>query len=201
MGVGDRIKEARKAKGWTQSSLAEKSGVATITISQYETGKRKPRIEQLEAISNALEVPLFYLLNGAMYTTTEKAFEEYKDFNAWKAVETAVTTLLESMYGKSGELEKERIVNGKRIRKAIRIFRGQNGLICIQDEYFEILVSTVKDVVSSLVRQMKMDENTANRYLQDELDINEAMLKSGFEFDNMEKSVRFKITAVEPIEE
>lgn len=54
MNIGSRIKEIRKAAGLTQSQLAELSGVAAITIRQYELGKRKPRMDQLERIASAL---------------------------------------------------------------------------------------------------------------------------------------------------
>lgn len=62
MNIGMKIKEKRKAAGLTQSKLAELSGVATITIRQYETGKRQPRIEQLEKIANALGISAFELM-------------------------------------------------------------------------------------------------------------------------------------------
>ena len=50
------MREARKKAGLTQAQLAEKSGVATISIHQYETGKRTPRLEQLVYIASALEI-------------------------------------------------------------------------------------------------------------------------------------------------
>lgn len=72
MDIGQRIKAARKAIGLTQDQLAQKSGVATITIRQYETGKRQPRIEQLQAIADALNISLDDLLNiGKLPTKTE----------------------------------------------------------------------------------------------------------------------------------
>jgi len=56
MTVGERIREIRKEKGLTQAQLSEKSGVAAISIHQYETGKRTPRLEQLIYIASALEI-------------------------------------------------------------------------------------------------------------------------------------------------
>ena len=58
--VGGKIKAARKDIGLTQDQLAQKSGVATITIRQYETGKRQPRFEQLQKIADALEIPIAF---------------------------------------------------------------------------------------------------------------------------------------------
>lgn len=62
MNVGERIQEARKQAGLTQKELAQKLGLATGTIQQYELDKRQPRIEQLKEISSVLNVTLGYLL-------------------------------------------------------------------------------------------------------------------------------------------
>lgn len=45
------------AKGWTQTELAQKSGVPQPTISQIEKGNRKyPTHENMKKIAKALEV-------------------------------------------------------------------------------------------------------------------------------------------------
>ena len=49
-------------KGYTQKQLAEKCGMATGTIQQYELNKREPRREQLQKIATALNVPLYELM-------------------------------------------------------------------------------------------------------------------------------------------
>lgn len=53
----------RKLRGLTQAQLAEKSGVAAISIHQYETGKRQPRFEQVSAIADALGVLVTQLVD------------------------------------------------------------------------------------------------------------------------------------------
>lgn len=64
MTIGERIKTARSNAGLTQRALAEKSGMATGTVQQYELGKRQPRIEQLQKIADALDVDINYLVHG-----------------------------------------------------------------------------------------------------------------------------------------
>lgn len=54
MTVGEHIREIRKKRGMTQAQLAEKSGVAAISIHQYETGKRNPQLAQLIRIAAVL---------------------------------------------------------------------------------------------------------------------------------------------------
>lgn len=41
--LGERIKELRLERGLSQKELADKIGVATNTISQYESGKSKTK--------------------------------------------------------------------------------------------------------------------------------------------------------------
>lgn len=52
------IKNLRNAYGLTQKELAEKAGIATITLQQYERNKREPRKEVLSKIAIALNIPV-----------------------------------------------------------------------------------------------------------------------------------------------
>ena len=62
MTLGQIMQKIRKEKGYTQKQLAEKCGMATGTIQQYELNKREPRREQLQKIATALDVPLYELM-------------------------------------------------------------------------------------------------------------------------------------------
>lgn len=53
---GELIKAARKSKGLTQKQLAEKSGLAVVTIQQYERNLRQPRLDNIKKIALALNV-------------------------------------------------------------------------------------------------------------------------------------------------
>lgn len=55
---GDKIKFYRTQQKITQKQLAEKAGIATVSIQQYEANSRKPKIETLQKISLALNVPV-----------------------------------------------------------------------------------------------------------------------------------------------
>lgn len=70
MNIGETIKNIRKKNGFTQKDLGNKLGVSAAMIAQYETGKRKPKIETLNKISVALSVPLEMLLHEV--DTTDK---------------------------------------------------------------------------------------------------------------------------------
>lgn len=54
--VGENIKAAREAKGLTQEELGRKIGVTGVTIMRYEKSQRKPSLDVLFQLSDALGV-------------------------------------------------------------------------------------------------------------------------------------------------
>ncbi len=80
MTIGGRIEKKRKDAGWTQTELAEKSGVAPSAISQIENNKRHPSTIVLKKIANALSVSMDYLLG-------EKEEDEIQDLMKNKDIE------------------------------------------------------------------------------------------------------------------
>lgn len=60
--LGDRIRLARKRKGWTQADLASALGVSEPAVNRYEKGGRQPDVDQLVNIANVLEVSIEYLV-------------------------------------------------------------------------------------------------------------------------------------------
>lgn len=57
----EAVKRLHEAKGLSQGDLAEKAGVRGNTLSDALAGKTSPRLETLEAIAAALEVPMWRL--------------------------------------------------------------------------------------------------------------------------------------------
>lgn len=59
-----KIKKLREKKGWTQEQLAEKAGLALVTIGRIEAGMRKnPDLDTRKKIAKALKVPITDLLD------------------------------------------------------------------------------------------------------------------------------------------
>ena len=56
--LGARIREIRKARGFTQEQLAEMIDVEQKHVSRIESGKNFPTIDRLEKMAAALNVPL-----------------------------------------------------------------------------------------------------------------------------------------------
>jgi len=63
--MGDRIRKARLAAGWTQRELAEHAGLSLMTISVLEHDKsRNPLLLTVQAVASALGCSVPYLLCG-----------------------------------------------------------------------------------------------------------------------------------------
>lgn len=59
---GQRLKELRKEKGFTQVELAEKLNVDKSTVAKYETDKIEPSLTMLKSIAIFFDVSADYLL-------------------------------------------------------------------------------------------------------------------------------------------
>lgn len=59
--TGQRIREARKIRGWTAEVLAEKVGLATESLRHIENASSKPSLQTLFKIATELNVSLDYI--------------------------------------------------------------------------------------------------------------------------------------------
>lgn len=75
MSIIDRIKEAMRIKGISQSELARLSGITKAAISSYLSGKYEPRRLQVHQLALALNVNELWLL-GFEGATMEKLHYE-----------------------------------------------------------------------------------------------------------------------------
>ena len=76
MVIGNRIKEARKAKNITQEYLSELLNVSPTYVSRVERGSTKINLEMLVKISGLLEVLPAYLLTGAVMNSVDYMKDE-----------------------------------------------------------------------------------------------------------------------------
>lgn len=58
--ISDKLKELRKAKGYTQQDVADAVGITRATIGGYEIGRRQPRLTDLQKIADFYGVGLDY---------------------------------------------------------------------------------------------------------------------------------------------
>ncbi len=62
MAIGERIREVRKERGWSQADLGKKIGTDSQYVSRYETGRITPSVDALVRLADVLEVSTDYLV-------------------------------------------------------------------------------------------------------------------------------------------
>ena len=61
MVIGDRLRELREEKKFTQGDIEKRTGLLRAYISRVENGHTVPAVETLEKFARALEVPMYQL--------------------------------------------------------------------------------------------------------------------------------------------
>lgn len=93
MSVGENIKRIRKERHLSQRELGEKLGISQQMVGQYENNPTPPKLETLQKIATALDVPVYILDDRIKYTTNHEKLSQI--FNSTDSVDvTAVESLL-----------------------------------------------------------------------------------------------------------
>ena len=82
-----RLKQARTAKGISQSKLAKLVGVHVTNISRYERGENKPTSAVLTKLGDALGVSADFLMSGSMDEVAGKAISDKVLLEQFRKVE------------------------------------------------------------------------------------------------------------------
>ncbi len=59
--IGDRLRELRQEKKFSQGEIEKRTGLLRCYISRVEHGYTVPNVETLEKLARALEVPIYQL--------------------------------------------------------------------------------------------------------------------------------------------
>lgn len=82
MSLGERLREARKAKNMTQTDLARELGISVNSVANYERGTSFPKEDYLYKIINLLELDPNYLfqdnINGGFWFEERMLLENYR---------------------------------------------------------------------------------------------------------------------------
>lgn len=68
--TGRNIKVERTRRDWTLDDLSERSGLAVSTLSLIENDNAQPRLDTLQRLAAAFEMPLSALITDAPMPTT-----------------------------------------------------------------------------------------------------------------------------------
>lgn len=92
MGTGQRIRQAREARGLTMSGLARAAGLSAGAVSRIERGERAPGAATLQALAQALGVRASSLLDEAE-TPLPQAGLDSEVLSAMQLVASVMPTL------------------------------------------------------------------------------------------------------------
>lgn len=71
--LGQKIREARLAKGLSQAQLGKIIGVSKVTISWYESNSRTPNLENFAKLTEALDMSCDYALGREITVVSENS--------------------------------------------------------------------------------------------------------------------------------
>ena len=100
LSLGNRIRDARKARGLTSEELAELCGIGAVHIRKIETGTKLPSMPLFVKICNALKVSSKFLLQDSVESDTIDLHGTWDDRIKQLPVDQAdfVRTLLETSF-------------------------------------------------------------------------------------------------------
>ncbi|GAB4462979.1 MAG: hypothetical protein OHK0029_30840 [Armatimonadaceae bacterium] len=71
MDIAQRLKEARQSVGLTLEDVDQRTGIVTSSLSEFETGKREPKISQLADLARCYKRSLAFLLGDEEVLVSE----------------------------------------------------------------------------------------------------------------------------------
>lgn len=151
MTVGENIRKLRKERGLTQKQLGELCGINEANIRKYEADKQNAKIETIEKIAKALEVPIVKIkedLTWAEHQNTEEVKQLERSTFPFQGMEVS----LEKVFG--GIAEKYVMVESGWQRPYWVIGKAPNTFVLYEPD-IEALVKATEAVLPSLVERMK----------------------------------------------
>lgn len=163
----NRIGELRKEKGMTLKQLAEKFELRDNTLSQYETGKRKPSVELLFLLADYFDVTIDYLLK-----LTDERVGKIKD------IDEAFSVLKKIKYGdlKLGDISTN---NKIEIAKLLIEYKDKLEFINKNSKFDEDFENTINEVVNEIENFVNYtyDEDIFRLELKNEFNTNREVIR------------------------
>lgn len=119
MTLGEKIKKLREQRGWTQAQAAEKLGVSSQVVSNYERDYRSPDKETLSRIAKMYHCTLDWLLG------LSELSEQIDNISPTPATDGKVSRAF--LEFPEGINEEEREYLEKQMKLQLEIFRSLKG--------------------------------------------------------------------------
>ena len=145
--IGIGIKNARLTVGITQAELARRLGVTPQAISQYERGEKKPKIETIKKIADALGVSWFQLshLDDLVATSEERVLDKEKVYQS-----IAVDYTTAELFVMASEPEASRVA----FLNNVTITVPDDASGCVDLDAEKARLSTIWDVAHLSMREL-----------------------------------------------
>ena len=179
---GKRLKELRKANGYTIEQFAEAVGISKSTVGYYENNNRMPDIEILLRITNVLNVSADYLIGKTNTTAMCGKMKTVCDFTGLSdtAADYLVQLVKNKDYGKLSvvnhlfdELAEDYAFyayeneNGEEVAESVlgALFQYFDKVALAQDEWAEIIDTgdeNKDEILKAAYMQMLLNQVTEN---------------------------------------
>lgn len=145
--IGIGIKNARLTVGITQAELARRLGITPQAISQYERGEKKPKIETIKKIADALGVSWFQLshLDDLVATSEERVLDKEEVYQS-----IAVDYTTAELFVMASEPEASRVA----FLNNVTITVPDDASGCVDLDAEKARLSTIWDVAHLSMREL-----------------------------------------------
>lgn len=103
MTFGDKLREARKNKGYTQEQIAHLLGIAKSTYTGYEKGVREPDLFKIKRLVEVLDVDSSWLL-GVDDSPSSITAAEYQAIKKYRALDERGKMVVDSTLAREYEI-------------------------------------------------------------------------------------------------
>ena len=151
MTVGENIRKLRKERGLTQKQLGEMCGINEANLRKYESDKQNAKIETIERIAQALEVPIMAIKENITWN-------EYKDTEGLKQLERlslpfeGMEVSLEKVFG---AIEPKEVMGDTGWSQPYWVVGKAPNTFVLYEPDIEALVKATESMLPSLVERMK----------------------------------------------
>lgn len=177
---GKRLKELRKANGYTIERFADMVGISKSTLGYYENDKRMPDIEILSRIADTLNVNADYLIGRTNTTARKGKMKTVCEFTGLSdnAAEYLVELVKNKDYAKQSvinHLFKElcedydfysyETQNGEEVANSVLgalflYFERCSGTDSVWDEFIDLGNDKLKEILAAAYKQLLLNQVT-----------------------------------------
>lgn len=150
MTIGENIRRIRKERGLTQKELGELCGMNEANVRKYELGKANPKIETIDRIASALNVPIIQIKENITWEEHKNTFEIERLDQKVSAIE-GIIAILADIYGKVEDIDLEGEYGS---RHYYLVGKGKEQFILYDDD-IDTLYKSTKGSIPALVERVK----------------------------------------------